>query len=113
MPTAQEPKLTPEFATAYRDLMLASLSREMQTTKKVLAAVPDDKSEHRHDPNGRTAAELAWHIANTDVQFLEGIAGLKFVMEGERADQREIRTQRRYQRLDVDVTGPGWAKGAC
>lgn len=87
MATAQEPKLTPEFATAYRDLMLASLSNEMQTTKKVLAAVPDDKSEHRHDPNGRTAAELAWHIANTDVQFLEGIAGLKFVMEGERADK--------------------------
>jgi uncharacterized damage-inducible protein DinB len=43
--------------------------------------VPDAKSDYRPDPNARTAKELAWHIANTDIQFLDGIADLKFSME--------------------------------
>jgi len=72
---------TPEFAKTYADMMLMGVAREAETTKKVLAAVPDDKREYRPDPNARTAWELAWHIANTDVQFLDGIADLKFNME--------------------------------
>jgi len=39
------------------------------------------RDSYRHDPNGRTAWELAWHIANTDVQFMEGIADLEFKMQ--------------------------------
>ncbi len=39
------------------------------------------KSDYRPEPNARTARELAWHIANTDVQFLDGIADLNFSME--------------------------------
>ena len=35
----------------------------------------------RSDPKARTAKELAWHLANSDVQFLDGIAGLNFKME--------------------------------
>jgi len=53
----------------------------LEVTKKVLAAIPDAKAQYRPDPNGRTAWELAWHLANTDVQFLDGIADLKFNME--------------------------------
>ncbi len=71
---------TPEFVAGYRDLMLDGLAREIETTKKVLAAVPDAKKDYRPDPNARTAWELAWHIANTDVQFMNGIADLKFAM---------------------------------
>jgi len=71
---------TPEFAAGYRDLMLDGLAREIETTKKVLAAVPDSKKDYRPDPNARTAWELAWHLANTDVQFMNGIADLKFSM---------------------------------
>jgi uncharacterized damage-inducible protein DinB len=72
---------SPEFATAYRDMMLMGFTREAEITKRVLAAVPDDKRDHRPDPNARTAWELAWHLANTDVQFLDGIADLQFKME--------------------------------
>jgi uncharacterized damage-inducible protein DinB len=71
---------TPEFVAGYRDVMLDGLAREIETTKKVLAAVPDAKKDYRPDPNARTAWELAWHIANTDVQFMNGIADLKFSM---------------------------------
>ena len=73
--------LTPEFAAGFRQVMLDSLMRELDTTKKVLNAVPDAKSDYRPDPHARTAWELAWHIANTDVQFLDGIADLNFKME--------------------------------
>jgi uncharacterized damage-inducible protein DinB len=71
---------TPEFALTYRDMMLDGFAREVETTKRVLAAVPDGKKEYRPDPCARTAWELAWHLANTDVQFLNGIADLKFTM---------------------------------
>ena len=73
--------LTPEFAFGFQQVMLDGLTRELETTKKVLAAIPDTKAEYRPDPQARTAWELAWHIANTDVQFLDGIADLKFNME--------------------------------
>ncbi|HTZ84821.1 MAG TPA: DinB family protein [Candidatus Acidoferrales bacterium] len=73
--------MTPEFALGYCAMMLDGIQREVDITKKVIAAVPDDRSDYRPDPHARTAKELAWHIANTDVQFLDGIADMKFTME--------------------------------
>jgi uncharacterized damage-inducible protein DinB len=73
--------LTPEFALGYRAVMLDGVTRELELTKKVLAAIPDAKSDYRPDPSARTAWELAWHIANTDAQFLDGIADLQFSMK--------------------------------
>jgi uncharacterized damage-inducible protein DinB len=72
---------TPAFAIAYRDMMLDSLLREAATTAKLIGAVPDTKADFRPDPKARTAAELAWHIASVDVQFLEEIAEGKFSMD--------------------------------
>ena len=74
-------QMTPEFALGYRAAMLASFKNEAEITKKVIAAIPDAKSDYRPDPQARTAKELAWHIANSDIQFLDGIADLKFNME--------------------------------
>lgn len=74
---------TPEFAQAYRDMMLMGLANEMKTTKRVLTAVPDNNREYRPDPNARTAADLSKHIAGVDVWFLNGIADGKFAMEEE------------------------------
>jgi len=76
-----EQGMSPEFALGYRAMMLDGLMREAEITKKVLAAVPDAASGYKPDPNARTAKELAWHIANSDVQFLDAIADLKFNME--------------------------------
>ncbi len=71
---------TPDFALGYRAMMLDGLAQEVEITKRVLAAIPDGKRDYRPDPHARTAWELAWHIANTDVQFMDGIADLKFNM---------------------------------
>ena len=70
--------LTPEFALGYRAMMLDGVLREAEVTKRVISAVPDARSDYKPDPNARTAKELAWHLANTDVQFLDGIATLNF-----------------------------------
>jgi uncharacterized damage-inducible protein DinB len=76
---SQQP--TPEFVLGLRAYLLEGFKNEAEITKKVIAAVPDAKSDFRHDPKARTAKELAWHIANTDIQFLDGVADLKFNME--------------------------------
>jgi len=60
---------TPEFILGYRAMMLDGLAREVEITKRVLAAVPEGKRDYRPDPHARTAWELAWHLANTDVQL--------------------------------------------
>jgi len=73
--------LTPEFALGYRAMMLDGLTREAETTRKVIAAVPDANSHYKPDPNARTAKELMWHLANSNIQFLDGVADLKFSME--------------------------------
>lgn len=73
--------LTPEFALGYCAMMLDGITREAEITKKVIAAVPDAASSYKPDPCARTAKELAWHLANTDIQFLNGIADLNFKME--------------------------------
>lgn len=73
--------LSPEFALAYRAMMLDGILREAEATKKVIAAVPDAQSHYKPDPHARTAKELAWHIANTDIQFLDGVADLNFAMK--------------------------------
>ncbi len=73
--------LTPEFALGFRAVMLDGITSELEITKKVLSGIPDSKGSYRHDPNGRSAWELAWHLANTDVQFLDGIADMDFKMQ--------------------------------
>lgn len=61
--------LTPQFATTYRDLMLEGLRREVETTRKVIAAIPDSKSDYRPDPHAMSAKDLAWHIATSEIFF--------------------------------------------
>ena len=80
MPVPQQ-QPSKEFAVGYRDMMLQSIANEIQTTKKVIAAIPDSKKTYKPDEKARTAWELAWHIASVDVQFLEEIAEGKFSME--------------------------------
>jgi uncharacterized damage-inducible protein DinB len=80
-------QLTPEFALGLRAVMLDGFKREAKTTMRVIAAVPDAKSTYKPDPNARSGWELAWHLANTDIQFLDGIADLKFTMGTPRADK--------------------------
>jgi uncharacterized damage-inducible protein DinB len=74
--------LSPEFALAYRAMMLDGIAREAEATKKVIAAIPDAQSHYKPDPHARSAQELASHLASADIHFLDSIADLKFDMTG-------------------------------
>ena len=73
--------MTPEYATAFRDHMVQGLAGEMATTRRVLDAVPQERSDYKPDEKAKSGAELAWHLASTEVQMTEEIADMKFGME--------------------------------
>ena len=50
---------SPEFAVAYRETLLQGFENEIQITKRVIAAIPDDKADYKPDPNARTARDLS------------------------------------------------------
>jgi uncharacterized damage-inducible protein DinB len=72
--------LTPEFVVLYRELILSTIAAEMQATKRVISAIPEHQKGYKPDPKSRTAFELAWHIVNDDVVFLNKIADMKIEM---------------------------------
>src|SRR5260370_20713698 len=68
-----------DFASGFREMLLDDYTRkEMPTTKPVIAAIPESRKEYRPDPKARSARQLAWHLANSQVWFLKGIADLQF-----------------------------------
>jgi len=62
-------------------IFLNTVERENGTTLRVLKAVPAGKGRYRPDPISRTALDLSWHIAHSDVWFLDGFLSGNFDME--------------------------------
>lgn len=81
MDTAVQAMNTPAFAAGVTQISLSGLAMESQITRKVIAAIPQDKSGYRPDPMAKSALELAWHIVTGEVGLLDGIADMKFSME--------------------------------
>ena len=82
---AAQPKFTPEFATTFRDITLRRIENENATTRRVIDNVPDNKRDYKPEPNSRSAWDLACHLAQSDVWFLNGIASHNFEWTGEQA----------------------------
>lgn len=57
---------------------LPMLKGESQLTKRVLEAVPAEKSDYRPDPVSKSARELVRHIAATDIRFMESVINGQF-----------------------------------
>jgi uncharacterized damage-inducible protein DinB len=68
-------------AEILRDFLLPQIENEWRTTKKVIAAIPEDQREYSPEPKVRNAFDLAWHIAATEVWFIDGIIKGEFKME--------------------------------
>jgi uncharacterized damage-inducible protein DinB len=75
--------MTAEHAAIVRDVLVAGFKAEHGTTKRVIAAVPADKGDYTPDEKSMTAMKLAWHIASSEVWFLNSIADGKFDFTGE------------------------------
>ena len=66
--------MNPAEAKGMSHMLIKGVERESQTTRKVIAAVPEDKLDFKLGEKGRTARELAWHLMASEIWFVEGIA---------------------------------------
>ncbi len=70
--------MDPKEAKALADFLVAEFEYEMQTTLRVLQAVPNSNLDYRPDPKSKTGLELVRHIALEDPWFLNCIANGEF-----------------------------------
>lgn len=78
--------MTPEQARFLLDFTLPTLKQETATTARIIAATPNAKLDYRPSERCMPAAELLWHIASSDVMFLEGILSGAFGKGAEKPD---------------------------
>jgi uncharacterized damage-inducible protein DinB len=71
--------MQPEQATfALQEVFLPMYKNEHRTTCNIIQAVPVDKSDYRPDDISMTALALAWHIASSEMRFLDSVAAGAF-----------------------------------
>ena len=75
--------MTPDQAEfLLNQIYLPQIENERKTTRRVIEAVPVDKSAWRPDSTSKTALDLAWHLAASECFFLNGVATGKFEASG-------------------------------
>lgn len=57
---------------------LPGLKNEHRITKSIVEAIPLDKGDYRPDSVSKSALELAWHIAATEMRFLDAVPAGEF-----------------------------------
>jgi uncharacterized damage-inducible protein DinB len=65
--------MTPEQAYGIAQFFIPTIETETVTTRKVLAAVPDNSADYKPAEKSMTGRQLAFHITITSIWFLEGI----------------------------------------
>ena len=82
--------MTADQARAVANAIGQQLQNEWMSTYKVISAVPDGKRDYKPDANGRSAWELATHLAAADVWFLDGGLNGKFDNPDDKAPAADI-----------------------
>ncbi|HUI56971.1 MAG TPA: DinB family protein [Bryobacteraceae bacterium] len=57
---------------------LPGLKNEHRITKSIIEAIPTDKGDYRPDAVSRGALDLAWHIAATEMRFMDAVSAGEF-----------------------------------
>jgi len=57
---------------------LPELKNEHRRTKSVIVAIPPDKGDYRPDGISKSALDLAWHIASTEMRFMDAVSAGEF-----------------------------------
>jgi uncharacterized damage-inducible protein DinB len=70
--------MTSEQAAFLLQYQLPSVKNEYRTTSGIIAAIPTSNADYRPDPQARSAAEIAWHIAAAEQRFYGGIVSGAF-----------------------------------
>jgi len=70
--------VNPAEAKAIASMLLDGLEREYPTTRRVLAAIPEGQLDFKLGDKGRTARELAWHLAASEAWFAADAASADY-----------------------------------
>ncbi|HYI95601.1 MAG TPA: DinB family protein [Bryobacteraceae bacterium] len=70
--------MTPEQAATVTEFLLPQIEQEIETTARVISAVPDDKKTYTPHDTCMKAGDLAEHIACSDMWFLESVIAGEF-----------------------------------
>jgi uncharacterized damage-inducible protein DinB len=70
--------MNPNEAKNLALMFIDGLEREQKTTRRVVAAIPDDQLNFKLGEQGRTTLELAWHLLASEAWFAEGIVACDF-----------------------------------
>jgi len=73
--------MTPDQASVIFNFLLPQIETEAQTTRKLMAAVPNDKCDYNPSPKCMDARKLVSHLARTEVWFLRSMVKGEFSME--------------------------------
>src|SRR5713101_1772742 len=57
---------------------LPGLKNEHQITKSIIGAIPLDKGDYHPDGISKSALDLAWHIAATEMRFMDALPAGEF-----------------------------------
>jgi uncharacterized damage-inducible protein DinB len=66
--------MNPAEAKSIANMLMEGIEREYATTKKVIAAIPQNQLDFKLGEKGRTTRELAWHLIASEAWFAEGVA---------------------------------------
>jgi uncharacterized damage-inducible protein DinB len=81
-------QLTAESTMMLSNMFLGMIEREFETTRKVIAAVPDDQLGYKLGDKGRTARELMHHIVESEIWFADFVINGVLGQEGELTPDR-------------------------
>src|SRR5207247_10864855 len=88
--------MTNEEAKLLCKIFVDTIQQETETTKKVMRAIPEDKKSYKPEAKSMSAHELAWHIATSEVWFLDSVLAGEFTMTERPADPRTIRATKSW-----------------
>lgn len=67
-----------QAAFLLQGVYLPGLRNEHRITKTIIEAIPADKADYRPDAISKSALDLAWHIAVTEMRFMDAVAAGEF-----------------------------------
>jgi uncharacterized damage-inducible protein DinB len=70
--------MKPEKAAVVLEFLIPEVEKESATTRKVIQAVPAEKSDYRPDDRSMSALELSWHIAASETFFVNWVVTGEF-----------------------------------
>ena len=63
--------MLPEQAKVLLEVFMDTAKLETECTRRVIRAIPEDRKSYKPDPKARSADELAWHIATSEIWFFD------------------------------------------